>query len=58
MIGKKVVIYYNDLPDHVARAEGIVISVDEFFFNLDCKEFEKGMQSIPKNKVVRLEERD
>jgi len=49
MIGRKVAIFYNDLANHVTRAEGILTEISETGYVLDNKTL------IPKDKVVRVE---
>lgn len=49
MIDKKIIIFYNDISDHVARAEGILIKFENDLYYLD------NGHCISKNKIIRIE---
>ncbi|MCJ7804470.1 hypothetical protein MUP35_01920 [Patescibacteria group bacterium] len=49
LIGKKIVIFFNDTSQSVAGSVGILTGIDNEHYILDGKKF------FPKDKTIRLE---
>lgn len=57
VVGKKIVIYYNDISNSVAKLEGVLLGFDETELQIK-EENKKGTTIIPKSKYIRLEVRE